>query len=1851
MDSTALLDRALFQLTPTRTRFDLVLFYKGKNEKLASGLFEPFISHLKFARDQISKGGYSISLQPPALGTPWFTKATFERFVCFVSTPAVLERFVSLEREILQIERSVQANELNSNAGGKQEEDTKGNARKSTDFTEVNVELKTKDDCIHEENSKIQLQRLLETRKALLRKEQAMTYARGLVAGFAMENMEDLISFADVFGASRLREACINFKELCKKKHADRLWMEELAAVEACSPSELPLVGTSGIVLANGISIPNPSIMSNVSINGASNGDHAPNGSSEASKPDPTCAGSVDCKKDENLPASDQLPSTTSKYQIPMQWPNQIPQHMYNFQGPAQQLPPYPGYAFHPMQSVPLPYPMNMHWPPNRNQKASSRQKKKSLNEKEYSGDERQTESSGSGSESDSSSDVQLEDRRQSSPDPSYKKKSRKKSSKTVVIRNINYITPKRRSGEKGQDSDGSYSGEDDIIDTDSFKQQVDDAVKSLKESCKLNSSNNKRRGADNNHHSASKSDDASLQRDSNKLDVDTSQQGKRNENWEAFQNLLMRDEENASVNEVQMKQAEDVQEHFIARNFDGEISAATPLNLESQKVPIQQTVLADQFVMTERDGNNETRAKFDEFVNGENYHPVMKRGDCVEVDLLHPDRQAESGNKLDNLITTCANKSVVIRSRKEEDLFVGNHSVKPENQDSANDQMLLNGDHLLSVEGDPSYSQKSRKDVLIDDSFLVAARPAVDDQDDSQWRTDISVVANLSSPSKPDGAIDASQDEEKGLDTHVPNDMCMVLERNPGYESYRDSWKMDYQIDLSFTEANRSPASECDVEKVSPNPRNNIAKHNGILEAKKPAKEARSKVLSGSLVKSKAENMLKSKKPSPISSRSTIQKSKLEKEEEMRKKMEQLLMERQKRIAERTAACGYASAVSKKGPLESKAGKGSIKSDKNKNLSAAQATNRHFKNCIPFQRPKHKPVKLQREMQFLGFKTSQILKVSKNQKETKSSRKDCSSQPACNFIRMMELRKKIITFRDIIDLPPCSTSVSTDQLLLGTMKDLHKFYPESIPQFRVSELKGLPLHKVLIYFCKALQDLGDTSKMSDEWIDKFKYDIYENEKCKDVDKLVEIAVATLNGLIKIAREKFDMMDEDEENKDFSPKANTFGKVLKDSYSDISSGCTTPAVTPTSVLPELMNGSPSPYSSSLLLSLRVQSLGKLNPIDVKRLTLHSLPKVGIQIPSSLSQKKIMTEEQKEEAKGNQAPIVDETQDPNSDNASCDRTTNGSNTANVVPAPPSSPPEKQPPELCRDVEVVAEKLLSPSSTSTEVLLPAPPSQEEKLSTDMDIDIRLSPPPTPPSAEVLLVTPSSQSTKLSTDMAIDLRSVPPTPPAAPPIPPPFLQSNVISRGPPLPPSPPPMLQPNVEAAQPTLVATERELPSPLPTLTNTAATGIPLPPPPPPLAPFKSNAVERAPPPPPPPSPFQSKVVVAMAPVTPPPPPPAPLKSNIVATGAPPPPPPPLPLQSKVVATGAPLAPPPPPPPGSSPGIPPPPPPIMLQKGSGPFPPPPPPMSLANGAAPPPPPGAARSLRPKKANTKLKRSSHMSNLYRVLKGKVEGSPVQGKSSKGKKSGVASSASGKQGMADALAEMTKRSAYFQQIEEDVEKYAKSIKEIKTAISTFSTKDMTELLKFHKHVESILEKLTDETQVLARFEGFPTKKLEALRMAAALYLKLESMINELENWKIAPPLAQLLDKVDRYFNKIKGEIDALERIKDEESKKFKSHNIDFDFQILVRIKEAIVDVSSNCMELALKERREAKLAENEGPKTKAEAQKKGGAKMLWRAFQFAFRVYTFAGGHDDRADKLTRELAHEIETDPQNQ
>ncbi|KAK7252178.1 hypothetical protein RIF29_35952 [Crotalaria pallida] len=778
----------------------------------------------------------------------------------------------------------------------------------------------------------------------------------------------------------------------------------------------------------------------------------------------------------------------------------------------------------------------------------------------------------------------------------------------------------------------------------------------------------------------------------------------------------------------------------------------------------------------------------------------------------------------------------------------------------------------------------------------------------------------------------------------------------------------------------------------------------------------------------------------------------------------------------------------------------------------------------------------------------------SKAQNKEKGESMELSFVGADQLILMVEIHKQIFAFRDIMDLAPCNTSSSLREVVLKTLQDLHRLYPAIIAKNELSKMKDKSIDQAMAYFCEALKSLGESWMSNNDWMEKLNIVL---PSCKDktnMRNLGETMLVTLDCLMKLASERFDTMEEDDQKKDFSPRA-SFGRstMRSSSFSDSNySFCSSPN-TPKSVLPELAKYSASPRSSScgspLLYSLRVQAVGKLNPIDVKRLSFHMSP-------THIRAQNNKTEEELDDSRVRNSPARDTSED-----------------------------------LVFDLDTTEES----DSTTHDTLKKKP-----KLQGIGEVEI---PPLSPPRLLQSQFPKPSQSPSLTQQESVPVAS-PPSPPTP---------SMILTKTVPPPPPPPP--KPSVMM----LPKTVPPPPPPPPTLPTMTPKTVPLPPPLP-TTPFLQPTMAVPPPPPPPPPPSASASVTAPSP---PPPPPMPMGSG-AAVAAPPPPPPPMPMASGRAAAAAP---PPPPPPGS------------LKGGSVPAPPPPGPRGHGGAAPPPPPPG--RSLRPK-ATTKLKRSTQLGNLYRTLKGKVEGSSLKGKSSAGRKSGAigAASTGGKQGMADALAEMTKRSSYFQQIEEDVQKYTKQIIELRSIITNFKTKDMTELSKFHKDVESVLENLTDESQVLSRFEGFPTKKLEAVRMAAALFNKLNSIFTELHNWKIAPPVVQLLDKVERYFNKIKTELDALERTKDEETKKFKGHNIEFDFHILIKIKEAMVDVSSGCMELALKEKR------SEGGK--GDGVKKEYAKLLWRAFQFAFRVYTFAGGHDDRADILTRELAQEIQSDP---
>ncbi|XP_072959207.1 COP1-interacting protein 7-like [Typha angustifolia] len=266
MKSDCRLDSAVFQLTPTRTRCDLVIIASSRSEKLASGLLEPFLAHLKTARDQIAKGGYSITLEPdPEIDAIWFTKGTLERFVRFVSTPEVLERVTTIESEILQIEEAL-AIQGNDNLGLSTVEDHQRNSAECIEGSKSTVDADAEKAIVlykpgqlhsptsngtttYKENSKVKLLRVLENRKIALQKEHGMAFARAIAAGFDRDSMAHLVSFAECFGASRLMNACLQFMELWKRKHEIGQWLEVEAPEPISSQSEFYSFNASGIVL------------------------------------------------------------------------------------------------------------------------------------------------------------------------------------------------------------------------------------------------------------------------------------------------------------------------------------------------------------------------------------------------------------------------------------------------------------------------------------------------------------------------------------------------------------------------------------------------------------------------------------------------------------------------------------------------------------------------------------------------------------------------------------------------------------------------------------------------------------------------------------------------------------------------------------------------------------------------------------------------------------------------------------------------------------------------------------------------------------------------------------------------------------------------------------------------------------------------------------------------------------------------------------------------------------------------------------------------------------------------------------------------------------------------------------------------------------------------------------------------------------------------------------------------------------------------------------------------------------------------------------------------------------------
>ncbi|CAG7887816.1 unnamed protein product [Brassica rapa] len=901
MDPRTRLDYVLFQLTPTRTRCELVIFSGGENEKLASGIFQPFVTHLKSVRDQISKGGYSVTLRPSSVngGVNWFTKVTLQRFVRFVTTPEVLERSVTLEKEIEQIEDSIQSNA--AAISGEAEGNELGTTQKSTAL------LKAQGESDGQENSKVGLQRVLETRKAALCKEQAMAYARALVVGFELDYMDDLLSFADAFGASRLREACVNFVDLCKRKNEDRMWVDQITAMQAFPRPELSFMGDSGIILA-----------------GEEN-DNVKQGNN-----------SMDAMSQGSFETSQGPP------QMPMPWPNHYPPQYMQGHG-------YPPYMY-PGQPPYFPqWPVNMGGDVETSEKTSKKKKKKKKkNKKKYESSEEQSDESGAETVSEDGDEG-------------------KKSSRKVVIRNINYITSKRN-GAKDSDSDESEEDEEEgFVDGDSIKQQVEEAIGSLEKRHKSTSRRNRRK-----HKSHSEDEEDS-----------GSKETKGNDNWDAFQNLLLKD-----------------------KDSDQE-TASCPLNMESEVVSKRELPSDDSFLITNGNEDWGRESSVKKLDAGENVR-LMRRENNYDDEMMNPGRGDEPRSYSQAEMAVYSGK-LRARNETEEDWYIRNQA------DTERDVKTFVGDDL-------HVTKRSERDVLTDDSFMIHSR--VESQvEESRLRTEIMDSDVYGTTKQENSSAPEINNRQE------PDDLFMVLGREQDVTPAMVSWTPEIDFETNTLAQEKRKADLETAAKASE--QTSDGKEKKLRVVRKDAKTRGP---------SRPDPALKAKR-APWGSRAAATKTKSELEEERKKRMEELLIQRQKRIAAKSSGSNVSSPLaSKKTPTGTKTVKTSNEKTPAEALKAKPVLRSSTIERLAVARtaptePQQKPV-TKKASKPVGNKTEKP-------QDKKPSRKSpgLSRDPSLEIKETVEESQSYLPVKQVDELPPATSSVDD----FKDIKEMHSLPNETI--------------------------------------------------------------------------------------------------------------------------------------------------------------------------------------------------------------------------------------------------------------------------------------------------------------------------------------------------------------------------------------------------------------------------------------------------------------------------------------------------------------------------------------------------------------------------------------------------------------------------------------------------------------------------------------------------------------------------------------------------------------------------------------------------------------------------------------
>ncbi|KAH6834648.1 hypothetical protein C2S53_009185 [Perilla frutescens var. hirtella] len=838
MKQSSRLSSAVFQLTPTRTRCDLIIISNDKKEKIASGLLNPFLAHLKTAQDQIAKGGYSILLEPETgSDTSWFTKATLERFVRFVSTPEILERVYTIETEILQIGEAIalqSSNDIGQSIAGNHQRKSLGgyeggkSVQNADDekaivlYTPGVLQPEANGSCSQEENSKVQLLKVLETRKIALQKEQGMAFARAVAAGFDIDHVAALVSFAECFGAMRLMEACSRFMDLWKCKHETGQWLDIEASEALSTQLDFSAVKASGIVLSGASNNQDESYQERASENNGKSGSNA----------------------------ADNPVSNGQQEHFQGQYPHLVfpPWSMHAPPGPqpvfqaypVQGMPYYHSYAGNGPFVQPHHYSLE-HSPSN----LGSHPGQNRLDVRDSNNESEMRETGRSSSLDDTASDGEASHSRRS------RKKaggSNKKKPGMVVIRNVNFITSKEKKS-------GSETNSESHSDVDTENENVDDD------------------GEDVIHQKRSSKSGGSQLRSGDKLNFhndEVSILGKDTDDrhWQAFQDCLLRgnDEDAQADNEGMFAMEKGVK---LKRHAN--------------------TASDDSLALCARDGSEmqDNRMKDIQRISGSASRRL--RGYGGEVQFSSKDNDFRGSDDQTDIQFDETNGKKILYRTAHEDYMIGNQRSQANFRNSS-DPLALN-----RFETTINQSDRELSSGMADETLIGPLRSMSLDQDGRTDRTVIDMDSEIPSKYQKSGPKGTKNKVE-----YEPNDLSLMPERRIDKRPIEYDPALDYEMQVcaevsekkrgkDVTNNVKGGLKKSDKDRRSKVTSDSLQKQRtgGPMRKTKP-----SKVNPLEDARARAEKLRAYK--------ADLQKMKKEQEEAQMKRLEALKLERQKRIAAR---------------------------------------------------------------------------------------------------------------------------------------------------------------------------------------------------------------------------------------------------------------------------------------------------------------------------------------------------------------------------------------------------------------------------------------------------------------------------------------------------------------------------------------------------------------------------------------------------------------------------------------------------------------------------------------------------------------------------------------------------------------------------------------------------------------------------------------------------------------------------------------------------------------------------------------------------------------------------------------